>query len=158
MSEIKATVTINRPISEVFRYATNFHNAGEWQPDVEESHQSDEKPRVGVFITQRRSSRALGWKLDFNADIVEYVPNKLLGYKGIVGRFPVQGAFEFQPGGGTTTITERMNIRIPFLYTLFSPLISGAMRRRTEKALATLKAQLEAGSASAPPTNFHEKL
>lgn len=160
MPQVEYTVTINRPISEVFRFASNFNNADQWQPDVIETHQSDEKPRVGVMVTQRRSTRLMGWRLDLNADILEFVPNKQVGYKGVLGRFPVQGKLEFNNvGGGNTQVSYFMDIRMGFLYAIFSPSMKGVMTRRSKKALESLKTLMENRSAASTNlTDFHEKL
>lgn len=156
MPEIKHAITIERPISDVFRYASNFNNAAEWQPDVKESHQSEERPRVGAFITQTRSSRLFGWRLDLNADIIDYKPNKLIQYKGVLGRFPLLGRLEFQSSSGSTTVTYETTVKMGFLFALLSPLLSGTLNRRTQVALNTLKQTLETSNTTA--TSFHENL
>lgn len=160
MPQVDYTVQINNPINEVFRFASNFNNANQWQPDVIETHQSDDKPRVGVMITQSRSTRLMGWRLDLNADILEFVPNKQVGYKGVLGRFPVQGKLEFNNiGGGVTQVSHVMDIRMGFLYAIFSPMMKGVMTRRTRRELESLKTLMENRSAASTNlTDFHEKL
>jgi len=159
MPEISHTVTINRSVSEVFRTATDFSNVQQWQPDVVESHLSGEKPRVGLFITQSRNTHALGWRLDLNVDITGYTPNRLVEYKGVVGRFPVSGRIEFEHSGTITTVRETMDVRTGCLYAPVTPFISRALNKRTTQALNGLKTMLESqrGGASTP-TDFHENL
>lgn len=158
MPEVQSSITINRPVSEVFRFAIDFENAPKWQPDVTESHQTEDNIRVGVMVSQRRTTRLLGWKLDLNADIVDYAPNRLLGYKGILGRFPVNGRMEFESMGGTTKVTQKLDIRMGFLYSIFSPLMRGVMTRRTRMSLEALKKTLESRSPTASVTDFHKQL
>ncbi len=159
MPQVTHSTTINRPVGDVFRLAGNFDNAPQWQPDVESNHQTEDKMRVGVMITQHRRTRLLGWRLDLNADIVGYQPNRLIEYKGMLGNFNVNGRMEFASSGGTTTVTETMDIRMGFLYGLFAPFMRGVMKRRTRIALENLKTLLETKSAgTATPTNFHEGL
>lgn len=162
MPEVDYSVTIGRPVSEVFRTAANFAKAGEFQPDVTETIQSDDKLRIGIIVTQRRKTRLMGWQLDLNADIVDYQPNRLVEYKGVLGRFPITGRLEFSSSGGQTTVREWMNIRMGFLYAIFGPFMRGVMKRRTRNSLESLKKALESGStrasASAPPTDFHKEL
>lgn len=159
MPEITQAVTINRPVNEVFRTVTDFKNAQQWQPDVTESHMSDEKIRVGIFVTQSRTSRALGWRLDFNADITGYKPNRLVEYKGVIGRFPVTGRIEFDNSGSVTTVRETIDFRTGCLYTPVAPLITGALNTRTKNALDSLKTLLENKQPGAStPTDFHQNL
>lgn len=159
MPEIQEAITINRPVSDVFRFVADFENAPQWQPDVVEAHISGERTRIGSFFTLIRTTRLLGWKLDLNADIINYVPNRLIEYKGAVARFPVRGQYEFESGGGTTVVRETINVRMGFLYAIFSPLMRGVISGRTRRALAQLKQTLEAGRAGAASvTSFHQDL
>jgi uncharacterized membrane protein len=159
MPEIKETITINRPVSDVFRYVADLNNAAQWQPDVVEAHVSGERARVGSFFTHVRTTRLLGWKLDLNADVVNLVPNRLIEYKGAVARFPVRGQYEFESSGGTTVVREYVNVRMGFLYAIFSPLMSSAIAGRTRRSLANLKQTLEAGrSGTDSVTSFHQDL
>lgn len=143
MPQIECSVSINRPISEVFGFVADFRNAPKWQGDVEEVFLSDSSMRVGVMVTQTRRSRLLGWRLDLNADIITYQPNKLIEYKGILGRFPIHGEISFSSSRGVTEVTEAMNIRMGFLYGIYSPFMAGTMRRRTSVALQSLKTMME---------------
>ncbi|MFW5771686.1 MAG: SRPBCC family protein [Phototrophicaceae bacterium] len=145
MPEISEAVTINRPVSEVFRLVAEAEHWDQWNPDIIESHYSDNRLRVGTMVTQSRKTRALGWRLDFNVDIVDYAPNRLIEYSGVLGRFPVRGRLAFDGSGGTTTVRETMTVRMG-LYGLFSPFLAGTVRRRTRAALENLKANAEGGS------------
>jgi uncharacterized membrane protein len=158
MPEITETIVINRPVSEVFRFVADLNKTQEWQPDVEETHATDERARVGVMVTQPRSSRMLGWRLDLNADIVEYTPNRLIEYKGVLGRFPVKDRLEFESSGGTTTVRETVNVRMGILFALFSPFMRSTLSRRTRRALEGLKTRLENRTSSTSATDFHKQL
>lgn len=143
MPEVTVSQKINRPVFDVFRMFTQVEELEKWQPDLKSAHQTDDRLRVGVMVTYVRSTRAMGWQLDLNADIVDYVPNRLIGYKGIIGRFPATGRIEFESSGGTTTVTETINVRMGFLFGLFSPMVKGALTRRTRNALNKLKEVME---------------
>lgn len=144
MPQISANVTINASVGDVFRYAVD--NLQKWQTDVEGMDLTDERVRLGISITQRRSTYLMGWRLDLNADITDYKPNKLLEYKGVLGRFPVTGQIEFTPQGGTTLVSEKLTIRMPFLTGLYAPFMRRVMTARTQKVLNSLKSQLESGA------------
>ncbi|PJF29694.1 MAG: hypothetical protein CUN52_07080 [Phototrophicales bacterium] len=148
MPKISINVTINASIGDVFRYAID--NLQAWQTDVENMDMTDERIRTGISITQRRSTHLMGWRLDLNADITDYKPNKLVEYKGVLGRFPVSGQIEFTPQGGTTLVCETMTIRMPFLTGLYAPFMRRVMTARTQRVLNTLKNQLESGVKHPP--------
>lgn len=144
MPQIEQKIMINRPVGEIFRYVVDFRNDPEWQDDVVSVHQTDGMTRVGTMLTESRDMHVLGWRLDLNADVIDYQPNKMLEYKGVMGRFPVEGRYEFNFSGGSTEFVHRMDIRMGFLFGLFSPLLSGALNRRTRNTLENLKQRLEA--------------
>jgi uncharacterized membrane protein len=139
MAEIRESITINRPITTVFQSVADTDQLDKWQPDVTQSHYSEKKLRVGVMITQDRKTYALGWKLDLNADVIDYVPNRKITYKGVLGRFPTTGTIEFESAGSATTVIETIDVKIGLLQMIFTPLIKGAISRRTRQALASLK-------------------
>ena len=152
MPQVEYTITINRPVGEVFRFVADFRNDPQWQKDVVEVHQSDGSTRIGSMITETRNSRVWTWRLDLNADIVDYQPNKLIEFKGVIGQFPVLGRYEFSFSRGTTQFTQSYNIRMGFLYSLFSPFVRRAVLRRTKNSMDALKQMLEArGSSGVSP-------
>lgn len=143
MPEITVSETINRPVMDVFRMFTYSSELTKWQPDLKSVHQTEDRLRVGVMVTYVRNTRVLGWQLDLNADIVDFAPNRLIGYKGIIGRFPSSGRIEFESSGGVTTVTETINVKMGFIFGLFSPLVKSALSNRTKRALRKLKETLE---------------
>lgn len=154
MPEISQSITVNRPVNEVFRTVADMNRAESWQPDVSASSMSDEKMRVGIMITQTRTSHALGWRLDLNADVLDYTPNRLIRLQGVVGRFPATVTYTFESRGGATAVTETVNIRPGCLFAPVGPLLSAAVKGRTVKALAGLKESLEARGGSTQVTDF----
>lgn len=148
MPKISAQVTIQASISDVFRHAVNDLKV--WQTDIEGMDMTDDRIRQGISITQRRNTYLMGWRLDLNADITDYKPNKLVEYKGVLGRFSVVGSIEFTPTGGATQVSESINIKMPFLMGLYAPFMRRVMTARTQKMLNTLKSQLESGVRPTP--------
>lgn len=158
MPVVEYAVTINRPIGEVFRFVADFRNAPQWQSDVTEVHQTEGSTRVGSMVTEVRSTRLLGWKLDLNADITDFQLNKLLEYKGVLGRFPVTGTLTFEATRGATRVTHALNIRMGFLFALYSPLMAGVMRRRTQTTMDALRALMDSRAdkpAERAPSSSH---
>lgn len=155
MPEIEYSVTINRPISEVFRYVADVKNNTLWQDDVIASQLSDKSMRVGLMFTESRKWRVWTWRMDLNADVLEYQPNKTIEFKGILGRFPVRKRYEFSSSAGTTTLKQTLSIRTGCIFLPFNPLISNGVNRRTKRTMNQLKQVLEAKS-DAPVTNFQQ--
>jgi uncharacterized membrane protein len=150
MPLIEHSVTINRPIGEVFRFIADFRNDPQWQPDVKAVHLSETPPRVGVMVTQTRNTFLFSWRLDLNADIVTYNLNKSIELKGVLGQFPVNMTYTIESSRGTTQVKQSYDVRMGFLFGLFAPMLSGVMRRRTRATLEKLKTLLESRAEQAP--------
>ncbi len=148
MPQVEHTITINRPVGEVFRLVADFRNDPQWQKDVVEVHQTEGSTRIGTMVTEKRNLRVWTWRLDLNVDVVDYQPNKLIEIKGVIGQFPVLGRYEFSFSRGTTQFTQSFDIRMGFLYGVFSPFLRGAVLRRTRNSMDALKQLLEARGSS----------
>lgn len=146
MPVIKHTVTIERPISEVFGYVSDFSKHGEWQPDIINIHQSEGKTHVGSMVTIERRLRAVFARLDLNADITDLQLNKVIQYKGTIGVHPVIGSYAFEPQGRTTVVTETTDVRMWFLPRITTGwLFNMTLKNRSQKTLENLKKLLESG-------------
>lgn len=152
MPVIEQTILINRPVGEVFRFVADFNNTPQWQPDVEQVFQTEPSLRTGVMVTESRRLHLMGWKLDLNADIIAYQPNRMIEFKGVLGSFPLRAVYTFETARGATQFTQSFDVRMGFLYGLFAPMMSGVIRRRTQRSLAALKQMLEARAAGTDVT------
>ena len=148
MPVIEHSITINRPVGEVFRFVADFRNDPQWQADVQKIFQTETPTRVGVMLTETRSTRVLNWRLDLNVDVVEFQMNKAIHLKGVLGQFPVQATYIFESARCATQLKQTFDIRMGFLFSLFSPLMTGVMRRRTTTTLEKLKGLLESRAES----------
>lgn len=148
MAQIEHSIVINRPVSDVFAFVTDFNNCPKWQPDVVGVHQSEGKVRVGSMITLRRRLRVLFYQLDINADVIDVQPNKKLEYKGTMGFFPFTASYTFEPQGRSTRVTEALDVRVWGLHAIFGGVVRGTMKRRMGRIWDNLKQLLESGSSS----------
>ena len=147
MPTIKRSITIDRPISQVFRYVADFSKHVEWQLDIIRVHQSDERIHVGSMVTVDRNVRALFARLDLNADITDYQINKKIEYKGTIGVYPAVGNYTFDSQGRSTTVTETVTVHMWFLPRWFTGwLYTMRLGQRSNSSLKNLKQVLEANS------------
>jgi hypothetical protein len=85
--------------------------------------------------------------------------NRLIEYNGVIGRYPVVGALKFESQGGSTVVTESLDIRMGCLFAPLSPLMNMIMGARTRRMLGNLKKVIEGRSAaSSSVTNFQSEL
>lgn len=141
MPVIEHKVTINRPVTDIFRFVTDFANSPKWQPPSVQLERSG-KVKIGDMIVGKQ--RMLGQMQHVNADVVDMSPNQKLVYSGIMGGYAFRTTYTFNfSGSGGTEVTISTEIRIPWFYFLFRPFVLGGLNNQTQTALQNLKQFLE---------------
>jgi len=145
MVHTEATITIARPIEEVFAVAADFGRAAEWRRGIREAGLVGSDPAgVGAHYTWIVK---FGWQtMDLSGEVTEWDPPTRFRWKPAAGPFPVTGGMEFVEDDGSTRVTTYSDSEPNGLMRR----LAGAMKRIGERQyrteLSTLKALLE-GSA-----------
>ncbi len=139
------TVVIERPIEEVFAFATDPDKASLWQSTSLGTEQTSEGP-VGVGTTFRDTSKFLGRRIESTYEVTENDPPHRQCMRITSGPIPGSGCYLFEPaGGGSTRFTQTFEAEAGGFFRLAEPLVGRAIRRQIEADMATLKDLLEAG-------------
>jgi uncharacterized membrane protein len=106
---IEETITIARPQEELFRFWRNLENL----PRVMRHLESVE--RVTDTISRWRAKGPAGLSVEWNAEIHNEVPNKLIGWRSLDGSDVVSaGSVNFEPAGsGSTRVRVRLQYSPP---------------------------------------------
>ncbi|CAN5826819.1 SRPBCC family protein [soil metagenome] len=98
-AHVEESVTINRPIEELYRFWRNLENLPQFMRHL----QSVE--RITDTLSRWRAKGPAGAILEWNAEIINEVPNKVIGWRSIEGSDVVSaGSVNFDdagPGRGT---------------------------------------------------------
>ncbi len=140
------TVVIERPIEEVFAFATDPEKDSLWQSTSLGTEQISEGP-VGVGTTFRNTSKFLGRRIESAYEVAEMEPPRRQCVKIVSGPIPASGCCLFEPAEGGTRFTQTFDAEIGGFFRLAEPLVARAIRRQMEADMATLKDLLEAGDA-----------
>ena len=144
MANVEYSVTIARPVSDVFSAATGFDKLDamrKWQPDLLSVGITAGDPlRTGTMIAMTR--RFLGSQIFVNVDVVDFQRNKRIELKGMHGRFAYRREIEFSPSGRDTVLTDRITIAAGWLFFWYRPFLYGAVRRQITQEWNLLKNQL----------------
>lgn len=144
MPLIEQKITIQRPIFDVFRLATDFERMREWQPDLLEVSLTSANPvRSGTMISMRR--RFMGRLISLNADVLDFQRSKSLEIQGVHGTFPFRRTIEFSSSARETVISDRYNVRAGWFYFWYTPFFSRALKAQTDAEWKKLKQFLESG-------------
>lgn len=122
MPQVNYHTTINAPLFDVFKMATDFAGMPTWARGTRSTHLMNADPlRTGSMIS---IERMFGGTLVFiNADLIEFQRNKGYEMAGAHGRFRFRRSVEFSAGGGQTQVRDTFTIHTSFLYFWYNPIL-----------------------------------
>ena len=141
MIRIQASVTINRPLEEVFRFMTNHQNALQWQSGLLEARVTNDV--VGVGKTWVDVVQFLGRRIEVASELTEFEPLRVVGFKSTSGPIPLEGRYAFEPDGAGTKVTFTLQGEAGGFFKLAEPIVVRSTQRQWETNLANLKDLLE---------------
>ncbi|MGH2691061.1 MAG: SRPBCC family protein [Actinomycetota bacterium] len=144
MIEADASVTIARPIEEVFAFVTDPANDPRWQDDLLEASRSGPvAPGSHVHTAVKFMGRR-----DIDIEILEAEPPRRLKVQTRSG--PPFGllpliTYELTPAAGGTTFTRRLRMSAKGAGKIMQPMMGFMSRRYNRRFLANLKRVMEGG-------------
>jgi uncharacterized membrane protein len=91
---VEESVTINRPIEELYRFWRNLENLPHFMQHLESVH------RVTDTLSHWRAKAPAGKTVEWNAEIINDVPNQVIGWRSVEGSDVVSaGSVHFDNGG-----------------------------------------------------------
>jgi len=143
MARIEASVTIKRPVEEVFDLVTDIAKTSQWRSGISESSQTSEGP-LGVGATMRVVARVMGRQLKTTLEVTEYEPNRKYSTRSTSGPIPYETSYTFEPVAGGTRVIFVGDAQLGGFLKLIEPLVVRQQRRQSEAAFGKLKDLLEA--------------
>jgi carbon monoxide dehydrogenase subunit G len=147
MIKIAQSVTVNRPVEEVWEFISNFENTTRWSRGVLEARQTSEGP-IGVGSTLQTVVQAFGRRRTASYLVTEYEPNRAFAFKVTSGVMTSQARYSVEPAGAGTRLTGSGEIDAVGLYKLLAPILIRTVKRHSEDDLANAKRILEASVAA----------
>lgn len=141
MIRVQTSVTVNRPVAEVFRFMSDNQNALQWQSGLLEARITNDVMAIGrawVDVVQ-----FLGRRIEIASELTDYEEDRMLGFKSISGPFPVTGSYSFEPDGDGAKVTFTLQGEPGGFFKLAEPLVARSTQRQWETNLANLKDLLE---------------
>ena len=142
MPRLEASITIHRPIEEVFAYVVDPNTAAKWQGSVVEAALTSDGP-IGVGSTYRYVIQVMGRRLDTRSQITVYEPPKKFAWKGTSGPFPLSGAFACESVEGDSRATQTLDAEPGGFFKIAEPLLMRQQQTQLENDLKKLKELLE---------------
>jgi carbon monoxide dehydrogenase subunit G len=147
MSTITQSVTVNRPVAEVWDFISNFQNATRWSRGVLEARQTSDGP-LGVGSTLQAVVKAFGRRRTADYLVTAYEPNHGFAFEVTSGSMTSRARYSVEPAGAGTRLTVSGEAATTGLYKLLAPILVRTIERHSEADLANVKRILE-GSVAA---------
>ena len=142
MPSAEHTVTIARPIDEVYAFVADGTNNPRWRSGVIEISRTSEQDGLGATYRQVLTGPG-GRRIDGDYRVTAYDPPRRLGFEVTAGPARPKGTFELsEPQPGRTTVRFRLELQPTGLMRLASPMIGRTMRSEVA-SLVRMKSVLE---------------
>lgn len=143
MPRIESSITINRPVADVFQFATDYASATKWSVGViDAAITSPDGMRVGA--TFRWVAQIVGQKMETKCEVTAYDPPRAYAWKSTGGPFPVSGSLRCEPDTGGTRVTQTVDAEPGGFFKLAEGLLMKQVQGQWDESLKKLKQVLEA--------------
>jgi uncharacterized protein YndB with AHSA1/START domain len=125
MPQAERTVTIRKPVAEVFRFVANHDNDTQWRPGVIEMRKSG-----GEGVGERWYQRVkgpVGRQIPADIELTQLEPNRVLAFRTVEGPVRPEGRYEFADDGGATRLTFSLRADLKGVKKLMSPMVQRQM-------------------------------
>jgi carbon monoxide dehydrogenase subunit G len=150
MTTITQSVTVNRPVAEVWDFISNFENTTRWSRGVLEARQTSDGP-LGAGATLQTVVKAFGRRRTADYLVTEYEPNRAFAFKVTSGPLSSRARYCVEPAGAGTRLTASGEAEATGPYRLLAPILVRILKRHSQDDLANLKRILEAPVAASLP-------
>jgi carbon monoxide dehydrogenase subunit G len=140
---MEVSIVINRPVGEVFASLADLEKNVMWRSGTVEAKKTSTGP-TGVGTTYRMVNSAFGRRMEGEAEVTEYEPNRRYVTKNRSG-VPIETERIFEPVEGGTKVTFVVKADLAGFFQLAEPLVAGMGKRRLESDVADLKDLIESG-------------
>jgi hypothetical protein len=143
MSSFESTVTIRRPVEDVFGFLADFENVPAWNYAIVETRKVSPGP-VGVGTTYRQT-RSVPRRSEEGFEVTVFEPPSRLEVHGEIGPFRARVSYALEPTGDGTRLTNAVELRSSGLLRLAAPLATARVKRAVAANLDVLRQVLERG-------------
>jgi uncharacterized protein YndB with AHSA1/START domain len=145
MSSVTNSITIRRPVEDVFAVLTDVEKTGTWFPgNVKETWTSP--PPHGVGSTRHAVVTTMGRRTENDAVVTEYEPPHRAVMQGTSPNAPFVVRLTFTPDGDGTRVDVASELGLTGPMRILGPLIGFVYGQGWARGLANLKRMMESGT------------
>jgi uncharacterized protein YndB with AHSA1/START domain len=144
MAKIVASVVIDRPVEEVWKFVMDLSKLPKWNTGIQEAKQTSSGPiGVGTALQTRSGNMVVDIK------VIEFEPGRKLTMEFTSG--PVKGSMEtstVENVEGKTRFTRMADSKFSGVYKLVGPFLTSRFKREYLASVGNLKRILESEAKS----------
>ena len=141
MIKVEKSVTINKPVAEVFAFVTTNANITKWQGGVEAVQEEGPANTVGSRYTEVR--KFMGQEMKTTLEITAFEPNVKWSAKVVKGPVPYEVTITFEASGGGTKMTTHVEGEPSGFFKIAEGMVVGQLEKSLEEDGQRLKKILE---------------
>lgn len=140
MTTIKRTVTVQRPVADVFAYLSDFTTTNEWDPGTVETRRVSGDGGVGT--SYHNVSKFAGRETELVYVVEEVVPNQLFALRGENRTVVAHDTMTFREVGTGTEVTYLAEFTFKGVAKYLAPLLAPAFKKLGDEAEQGLREAL----------------
>ncbi len=141
METFSNSVTIDRPVDEVFAFLSDLENVPKWNYAIAETRKSSPGPvAVGTTYVQRRE---IPKPSEEQLVVTELSPDRRLAVEGKLGPFPAKSRYELEPAGAGTVLVNTVELEMTGPLRLVGGIAASRVKTAVAENLDVLKRLLE---------------
>ena len=110
MAQASYTVTIARPIADVFAYVADGERCPEWRPSVIDIGRASGEGLGAIYEQGVRGPK--GRRIAADYEITVYDPNRRIEFQTVAGPVRPHGVYEFAEADGGTRLTFSLDAKL----------------------------------------------
>jgi uncharacterized membrane protein len=144
MSMACASITIDRPIDEVFAVISDVENDPKYSSQVVEAQRTTPGP-IAVGSRGQIVTKVMGRRVASTGEVTEFEPYRRYGWRLTSGPVPLSGSITFSIGDCGTQVDATIEATPRGLLRIAGPLFAAIAGRQLWRDLTTCKKLMEAG-------------
>ena len=141
MMKVSSSVVINKPVAEVFAYATDPDKTTNWQGGLDKVIHEGPTNAVGAHWTEVR--KFMGQEMKSQMEVTAFDPNARWGVKVVKGPVPFEVVTTFQQEGSGTRMTTELEGEPTGFFKMAEGVLKGQMQQTLDENGQRLKKVLE---------------
>jgi uncharacterized protein YndB with AHSA1/START domain len=145
MAGIETSVTIKRSVEDVFALISDAEKYPRWSTFLLEARRTAPGP-ISVGTTVRTVAVLLSRRIESEAVVTEFEPNRRYSWEIKSGPFPLRGSTTLEQTEGGTRVHATFEGEPSGFFKLAEPLIVGIAKRQFQSDIDNLKDLMEANA------------